>query len=91
VDHEPLLRALGCDEHRVRAGELWTLLLENLRLPEIGPGTRLGLALQTILGRGPLARRILRATGPRPSPERIGEVWQRLAECLLDGRLFVAQ
>lgn len=70
------------------AGELWRHIaadtLAGERRAAFGP------ALETILVRGPLARRILRAVGPEPARERLREVWGELAACLLDDRLFDA-
>lgn len=68
------------------AGELWRHIaadtLSGERQAAFGP------ALATILERGPLARRILRAVGPEPAQERLREVWGELADCLLEDRLF---
>ncbi|HVS19018.1 MAG TPA: glutamate-cysteine ligase family protein [Planctomycetota bacterium] len=68
------------------AGELWrhiaTDTLSGERREAFGP------ALETILERGPLARRILHAVGPEPSRERLREVYRELADCLLADRLF---
>ena len=46
-------------------------------------------AVTTILERGPLARRILRAVGNAPSRERIATVYRELCECLAAGKMFV--
>jgi hypothetical protein len=35
-----------------------------------------------------LARRILRATGGRPSRRKLCDVYEALCDCLRDGRMF---
>jgi hypothetical protein len=45
-------------------------------------------ALDMILAQGPLARRIVRATGKHPSRRRLHDVYARLCDCLRDGRMF---
>jgi hypothetical protein len=90
VDIDPLLRALGISDPRVSAGEVWTWLFESLAPPALGPGTALRRAATTILARGPLARRILRATGLHPKPAVLREVYGRIADCLLAGTVFTA-
>lgn len=85
---EPLLRALGYDGHEATAGELWTHLAESLLLDTM-PERGLRRALVTILGHGTLASRIKRATGPRPTPARLVEVYTALADHALEGQLFL--
>jgi gamma-glutamyl:cysteine ligase YbdK (ATP-grasp superfamily) len=90
LDHEPLLRAFGISDHRVSAREVWTWLLEDLGAARLALGPPARAALGTILTRGPLARRILRATGRNPKPEQLREVFARVADCAVEGRMFVA-
>jgi len=45
-------------------------------------------ALNVILARGTLARRIVRSLGKTPSRERIQRVYRELCECLSEGRMF---
>jgi glutamate---cysteine ligase / carboxylate-amine ligase len=45
-------------------------------------------AIEFILRHGPLARRLLKAAGRRPSRTRLRETYTRLADCLHDGRRF---
>jgi glutamate---cysteine ligase / carboxylate-amine ligase len=83
-------RLFGLEGHgAVTAADLWKHLADA-----IGPEARsrhasLRPALQTLLERGPLARRILTAVGSEPSRERIAAVYRRLCECLASGRMFV--
>jgi hypothetical protein len=46
------------------------------------------MALETILGEGPLARRLLAATGESPGAEALRRLQERLANCLRDGVSF---
>ncbi len=90
VTSESLLRALGYEGHKASLGELWAHLAESLVLEPGASEQDLGAALRVILERGTLATRILAAVGPSPSPERIREVYGRLGDCLLAGRMFEA-
>jgi glutamate---cysteine ligase / carboxylate-amine ligase len=89
IESEPLLRALGYDGHQASLEELWTHLAESLLLDQLPPQGLRG-ALETILGRGTLASRIVEAVGPAPSVERIREVYGRIGDCALEGQMFVA-
>jgi len=84
---ESLLRALGYEGHQATLAELWTHLTETLIVEE-GTVQELEPALLTILRKGTLATRILDAVGPSPSVEAIREVYARLADCALQGRMF---
>jgi len=50
----------------------------------------LAAPLKVILEQGPLARRIVAATGREPSRERLQAVYRDLADCLAEGRVFGA-
>lgn len=89
VAHAPLLRALGCDDSRLSAGEVWTSLFERLLLGELPPRSPLREAMRTVLGRGPLSRRVRQAIGRAPSPAKLVDVYRKLADCLEDGRMFL--
>jgi gamma-glutamyl:cysteine ligase YbdK (ATP-grasp superfamily) len=87
VRHEGLLRALGC-RAPAPAISLWRELAARA-LPDPGvvdPALR--APLRTILERGPLARRMLDAVGPTPSPAALAGLAGRLAGCLRDGVSF---
>lgn len=88
IDHAPLLHALGCRDHRLSAAEVWTHLAEALLLAPHPERKKLRGALASILGHGPLSRRLLRSLGRTPSPARIDAVYRELGDCLLEGRLF---
>ncbi len=88
VEDPRLLALFGAPPGRWSAGDLWRRLYDEL-LPS-GSARRAAFRaeLDTILTRGPLARRILAALGPAPAPGRLREVYGELADCLLEGRMF---
>lgn len=65
------------------AKEFWRTLFESVDVPKEHKEV-----LQTIIGEGPLAQRIVNALG-RPSKKRLHEVYARLADCLAKGELFI--
>lgn len=82
IDNAEFLAAFGFPSTRARAGEVWQHLATTLLTGE-GP-----VPLQTILRQGPLARRLLRVLGLRPSRRALLEVYRELGHCLQEGRLF---
>lgn len=72
-------------ERRMEARDVWRGLLEKTTTgnpPWWAP-------IQTILREGCLARRLLKATGAKPSRATLREIYQRLGECLEAGRIFL--
>jgi gamma-glutamyl:cysteine ligase YbdK (ATP-grasp superfamily) len=70
------------------AGDLWRHLAQA-----VGPSGRsadpnVRPAVEMLLERGPLSRRIKAAVGPEPSRDRISAVYRQLADCLAAGRMF---
>jgi glutamate---cysteine ligase / carboxylate-amine ligase len=98
VGDAPYLAALGLPPANVPAGELWRLAIDasaNASVADdtgtagiVAGGTWWRPTLDAILREGPLARRILRATGAAPTRERLHDVYGELCGCLDDGRLF---
>jgi gamma-glutamyl:cysteine ligase YbdK (ATP-grasp superfamily) len=88
VDDAGYLRALGIRADRCSAGDVWRALLDACARDASLAGTWWQPALDAILERGPLARRILRATGERPSRRKLRDVYEVLCDCLRDGRMF---
>ena len=80
-----LAALFGLDGGVRTVGALWQALAE--RLPSDDPGQ--GAAIETILGRGTLAQRILEATGPAPDRSCLRTVYATLADCLVEGRSFL--
>jgi hypothetical protein len=88
VDNVPYLRALGIGATRCSAGDAWRVLLDASAHDAALAGAWWRPALDMILAQGPLARRIVRATGKHPSRRRLHDVYARLCDCLRDGRMF---
>ncbi len=82
------VRLFGLPERdRLTAGDIWRYLAEKLAVAdELAPDSL--PALKAILERGPLARRMLRATGDAPKRERLVEVYRSLCDDLAAGRIF---
>lgn len=76
------------DAGSLTANDLWRHLAAELKIGE-GLEAPSRAALTTILEQGPLARRILNATGASPSRERLADVYRRLCENLAAGEMFV--
>jgi hypothetical protein len=71
------------------AGEVWRHLLSAAFGAELAGAGRWRRPLEVILDQGPLARRILAATGSRPSRQRLAAVYRRLCDCLRAGEIFL--
>jgi len=78
------LAAFGLRDGAATAGELWIHLAEVC----FAPGEPVPEALDVILREGPLARRILRATGPSPDRATLERTYRGLTACLAEGRMF---
>lgn len=89
IEDERFLRNFGLGNRGpLRAADLWAHLIETevASRPEHEPALP---SLHTILDDGCLARRLIRAAGPDPSPSRLETVYRRLADCLARGDTFV--
>ncbi|HET6803624.1 MAG TPA: glutamate-cysteine ligase family protein [Casimicrobiaceae bacterium] len=86
VDDAAYLRTLGVSGASLRAGDLWRELVDASGDGTIGAWWR--PAIDMILSRGPLARRILRATGSNADRDRLHAVYRELCDCLAEGRMF---
>jgi gamma-glutamyl:cysteine ligase YbdK (ATP-grasp superfamily) len=86
IDDAGYLQLLGLSDRQYRAGELWRNLIYRTGLNR---STFWFETLRVILERGPLARRILRATGPDCPQDRLHAVYFELCDCLEAGRMFV--
>ena len=83
------LEAFGLARDRCTAGELWSHLAGMLLTGWTDDDAAVRDALQVILSRGTLARRILDRLGDNPSRERIQRVYRELCDCLSEGRMFI--
>lgn len=86
IANRAYLELFGLDADRCRAGELWAHL-RAATLDDEPPDV--AAALDLILERGVLARRIMIAVGPEVRAEALAEVYDELCRCLLEGRGFV--
>jgi gamma-glutamyl:cysteine ligase YbdK (ATP-grasp superfamily) len=86
VDAPGLLRVLGLPAQTMTAGDAWRRILD--RFPPDDRAKEWTAPLETILERGPLARRILAASGEEPDRERLRDVYLGLCGCLEDNRPF---
>jgi len=89
-DHAPLLAPqltslLGAPSWCATAGDLWQHLYEQER-PQIPAELR--AAVECLLARGCLARRMLRALGNAPAPAQLHAVAADLSDCLLGGEFY---
>ena len=86
IEHAAYLRALGLPEGSAGARDLWRHLVDTSSDDTAGLWWR--PAIDMILAQGPLARRILRATGSDVDRKRLHAVYGELCDCLHQGRMF---
>jgi gamma-glutamyl:cysteine ligase YbdK (ATP-grasp superfamily) len=87
IDDERFLAQFGYAGASATANELWRHLVEST-MPAAAPWQR---PLATILDRGPLSRRIMRALGSEaPSQDRLDAVYRDLCACLAEGTPFLS-
>ena len=84
IDDVDYLHALGMPTSRCVARDVWRSLLADAGSAHAWWHP----AIDVILQNGPLARRILRATGSRPDRDRLRVTYRALCQCLEDGRMF---
>ncbi len=88
IDDADYLRLLGwTSPQRCTAGELWRFLIAETGGTDAVP-PELKAALQMILKRGPVARRITERLRGDSSRETLQAVYQELCTCLAEGRMF---
>lgn len=85
IDDADYLRLLDYPGLRCRAGALWGHLIDSCYRVIPRPWRE---ALNIYREEGPLARRLLRATGAHPHHDRLAAVYGELCDCLAEGRLF---
>jgi carboxylate-amine ligase len=82
------LHMLGIRMPRASANDVWRHLIAQTIAKEAG-WSEWKPALEVILERGCLSRRLLRALGNSPSRSKITEVYRGLTHCLAGNKLFV--
>jgi len=91
INDTDYLEALGWGDVPCSAGDLWRHLVEDVVFADVDYDGSWSEALDVITGEGTLSDRILRATGPSPSRERLSEVYGELCRCLGEGTMFHAE
>lgn len=86
IDDVAYLRLLEYPALRCTAAALWGHLLDATYRVTPQPWRE---PLDILREEGPLARRILRATGPAADRGRLEAVYRELCDCLAQGRLFL--
>jgi carboxylate-amine ligase len=84
IDDVDYLHALGMPTSHCVARDVWRSLLADVDSAHAWWRP----AIDAILEDGPLARRILRATGSHPDRHRLVTTYRALCQCLDDGRMF---
>jgi hypothetical protein len=87
ISNGAYLEALGFPGRSASAGELWSHILSRTLATEPGYEEH-APALNVILNRGTLSRRIMARLGNDVSAGNIGRVWRELAELLRANRLL---
>ncbi len=90
IDDAAYVEALGLDAAaHGTAGAIWRAFYERAMPPGSAARAAHGPHLEPILEQGVLARRIVAAAGPDPSPGRVRDVYRALCDCLVTGTTFV--
>ena len=83
------LRLFGLEGRTpLTAGELWRHLAQAAGPHGRSAEAGVRPAVETLLKRGPLSRRIAAAVGRNASRDRVLAVYRELADCLAAGRMF---
>jgi hypothetical protein len=83
------LTAFGIRERQCSAGDVWAHLLATTADGAEAARAWWSPAVETILARGPLARRILAPVGGDFRREHLRSVYGELARCLASGCMLV--
>ncbi len=86
IGNRAFLRAFGIEAKTMTAGEVW----RHLHDTTLEADGKIAKALNTILEKGTLASRILKAAGKRPKDKDLREIYRDLCRCLSRGRMFSA-
>lgn len=88
VDNPAFLQLFGVTRRECNAGALWEAIAERLDRENTRYASLWRAPLEFALLRGPLARRLLRATGPRPNRAALHELYAALCDALAKGKQF---
>lgn len=82
------LKLFGVEDSGISVGELWRRIHDEIASSPASIPAELHEAVQTILSHGPLARRIIKSLNSDASHDRLHELYQQLADCLAQNRMF---
>jgi glutamate---cysteine ligase / carboxylate-amine ligase len=88
ISSEDYLALFGLGRRDAEAGVLWQHIAEKLDRANSPRASVWRPIAEYVLTRGPLARRLLRAVGPRPSRGALHELYSALANSLQAGKPF---
>jgi glutamate---cysteine ligase / carboxylate-amine ligase len=88
IDSPEFLQLFGLARRECSAGALWENIAERLEREGSTYARLWRGTMEFVLTRGPLARRLLRAVGPRPSRAALHELYSALSEALETGKPF---
>ncbi|MGZ5115612.1 MAG: carboxylate-amine ligase [Burkholderiales bacterium] len=88
IRHREYLQVFGVMGNEGTAGNLWNAIAERLDRENAPRASVWRAPVEFALTRGPLARRLLRAIGPRPSHHALHELYSALADTLAAGKPF---
>lgn len=89
IDDREYLKCMGWQEEGpVSARVLWQHLLEQSHFAADAPSPELAQAMDLIMNKGPLSRRIVSALSGTKGPEALRTVYRRLCDCLETGTMF---
>jgi gamma-glutamyl:cysteine ligase YbdK (ATP-grasp superfamily) len=88
IHNEQYLALFGMQRRDCEAGALWQHVAERLDRANSAHAAVWRPILEYVLARGPLARRLVRAVGPRPSRGALHELYAALAGALQEGKPF---
>jgi gamma-glutamyl:cysteine ligase YbdK (ATP-grasp superfamily) len=88
IGSEDYLALFGMQRRECAAGALWQHIAERLDRANSAHASVWRPTAEYVLSRGPLARRLLRAVGPRPSRGALHELYTALADALEAGTPF---
>ena len=88
IGAEEYLETFGMQRRDAEAGVLWQHIAERLDRQNSPRASVWRPVMEYVLTRGPLARRLLRAVGPRPSRGALHELYSALADSLQEGKPF---
>ena len=88
IEDPEYLGAFGYPGKQARAADIWRHLIKECFTADTASDNEIMGPLRLILDKGTLSRRILKSVGKDPSPSRLHEVYEKLCDCLAQGRLF---